>query len=404
MAVDDDALRSAIRGRSPLIVRGGCARWRAARLWTSAHLRAAEPDALVDVQLLADGELSGAAGAQAVARMRFAAQFLGDAATRAATLYLAQCDLDDELPALAREAPALPPFGARALRGVRARRLLWLNRAARVRSALHYDGYDSVLCCLRGRKALALLPPRAAAGARVRARAPHGLSPNHAEPHAFDANCALEAGDCVFIPQGWWHQVESEMNTLAISYWFAAPGTRALHAALGRNASCSAAPFVLREAARAVVQDEQRRRLDALARRALPGGSAPPSPAALAHALSRAPPATRTALLWAACPRALAAALLQLARQRARNWVARWVARGGARAAYALTVKLDEAGRGACAHGAAPALSDVLFAGARGHAVRALIVARADAYCERVGRTVLLRTLGIPEKKKGRGM
>ncbi|KAJ1635271.1 hypothetical protein T492DRAFT_863643 [Pavlovales sp. CCMP2436] len=41
---------AAARARSPLVIRGGCARWAVAKLWTDAHLRAAEHDTPVDVQ------------------------------------------------------------------------------------------------------------------------------------------------------------------------------------------------------------------------------------------------------------------------------------------------------------------------------------------------------------------
>lgn len=442
------ALAEAISSRTPLVVRGGCTRWRAARLWTSEHLRTTEPDAVVDVQVLgSDGELSGAAGAQNVMPMTLGA-FIQHPST--STLYLAQSDLDAELPSLARQAPALPPFGRAVLRGgSRARRHLWLNRGQRVRSRLHYDAYDNVLCCLRGRKTLVLLPPRAAADEHVRPCAPHSLSPNQAnpDPAALRASGALElrAGDCVYIPQGWWHEVDSEPETLAISYWWRTRGALALSAELSEELpedSCPAV-FVLREAARAVVRREQRRRLDALAHATLPDGRPPQSPVELAGALWRAhsarggddsaprasgraptrmlhgartqPSSARAlvarnaraqcaALVWASCPGALAAALMSLDGGSAPGFAQRWVARLDARSAFALTAKLDESGScaacgGTCSHSSAPRLGEVLFSpraeGAQPAALRMRLITQADRYSHRVCARVIPRALGM---------
>lgn len=401
----------------------------------------AEPGAIVDVHLLStDGELSGAAGAQAVSAMHLST-FLGDGSVSGVALYLAQCDLSD-LPALAREAPKIPPF----CRGVmpqdsETKRHLWLNRGQRVRSQLHYDGYDNVLCCMRGCKTLVLLPPRDAARKHVHPCPAHSLSPNQADPdpEALRSGRSLElrAGDCLYIPAGWWHQVDSEPDTLAISYWWHAAGARALAAELSDELpddSCAAA-FILREAARALVLREQRRRLDLLSRTALPAPRAPHSPADLATALVRAHAsceprwsgrpfqqrrvreehssaaltakaarAQTAALVWTACAHVLAAALLLLERRSAHGFVRGWAARLDARAAYALVCRLDEAGGcarcgDACARPSAPPLSEVLFACAAEEvgpsALRARLIQRADAYSHRVCAVVVPRTIGM---------
>lgn len=30
----------------------------------------------------------------------------------------------------------------------------------------------------------------------------------------------LRAGDSLYIPEGWWHQVHSDARTIAINYWW----------------------------------------------------------------------------------------------------------------------------------------------------------------------------------------
>jgi len=40
--------------------------------------------------------------------------------------------------------------------------------------------------------------------------------------------CDPQAGDALFIPAGWWHQVDSSAQTIAVNYWFATPKTTSL--------------------------------------------------------------------------------------------------------------------------------------------------------------------------------
>ena len=37
-----------------------------------------------------------------------------------------------------------------------------------------------------------------------------------------------QAGDALFIPEGWWHQVSSAPATIAVNFWWASPFTRSL--------------------------------------------------------------------------------------------------------------------------------------------------------------------------------
>ena len=38
----------------------------------------------------------------------------------------------------------------------------------------------------------------------------------------------LQAGDALFIPEGWWHQVDSEPTTTAVNFWWQSPFTKSL--------------------------------------------------------------------------------------------------------------------------------------------------------------------------------
>lgn len=100
---------------------------------------------------------------------------------------------------------------------------LWASPQA-TRSSLHYDPYSNCLCVLRGSKTVRLAPPSVTP--HLRPQPPTSASANHspldlaggdaacfASPAAAAAVAAavqvhsLAAGDALFIPEGWWHQV-----------------------------------------------------------------------------------------------------------------------------------------------------------------------------------------------------
>lgn len=155
------------------------------------------------------------------------------------TAYLAQCPImavtpgggelaPGPLAALAADAPLPAALAGRALTQIN----FWacLEEA---HSSCHYDPYHNVLCCVAGAKTVRLLPPTATG--TLAAQPAFHESANHspvdlAEPdlRAFPRlaaalpdlrSFALGPGDALFIPEGWWHQVESAPGTLAVNHW-----------------------------------------------------------------------------------------------------------------------------------------------------------------------------------------
>lgn len=104
-------------------------------------------------------------------------------------------------------------------------------------TTLHYDSNHNLLVVLRGAKQVQLFPPSATpaleAGRIYTQSANHSCLTVPAEPDdLFTAPriekapdlpwvARLAAGDVLFLPEGWWHQVDSAAHTVALNYWWA---------------------------------------------------------------------------------------------------------------------------------------------------------------------------------------
>ena len=110
------------------------------------------------------------------------------------------------------------------------------------RTNTHYDGNHNILIVLKGTKTIELCPPGVIKGSPI-----HSAHANHpalwrsdelgwnvtippsfeTELHAMRHNykpkavvVSISAGEAIFIPEGWWHSVESSANCLAVNFWF----------------------------------------------------------------------------------------------------------------------------------------------------------------------------------------
>ena len=225
--------------------------------WDAAYMRAAQPSTQVDVSVMRDeddGYLRGTAETHETIAMQFAEQFLaqldgveGASGWRrrpsALRYHLAQCPLE-LVPALQADAQELLGAACNAACSSLGRTTqplqtnLWFAIGATT-SGLHYDAYDNLLLLLRGRKNVLLLPP--SASAELAPRPAHGASANHSQLGAAElASLVASAptppltfellpGEALFIPEGWWHEVESpEEVTLGINYWWDGPSAALL--------------------------------------------------------------------------------------------------------------------------------------------------------------------------------
>jgi ferredoxin len=200
--------------------------------WSSLeYLRVAHPEVPVEVSLAVDGKLQGTVDEHESTSMAFGRTFLGqiDEACDGQwlprpsklQLHLAQCPLRT-LPCLERDAPPPPCLPTHPERSN-----LWFAVGVLV-SQLHYDCYHNLLQVVRGHKRVLCFPPWCTRS--LLPRPAHGPSSNHSQLTDAEvlAACPTEAilfdvtaGESLFIPEGWWHRVESSDHvTVALNHWW----------------------------------------------------------------------------------------------------------------------------------------------------------------------------------------
>lgn len=110
---------------------------------------------------------------------------------------------------------------------------LWMS-SSHTRSSTHYDPHHNLLCIVAGRKQVVLWPP--SASPLLYPMSLYGEASNHSavtlespdlsiHPRAthlmeYSQTVVLNAGDALFIPEGWFHQVDSDDLTIAINFWW----------------------------------------------------------------------------------------------------------------------------------------------------------------------------------------
>lgn len=116
---------------------------------------------------------------------------------------------------------------------------LWVSNQTTV--AAHHDGPNNVACCVAGKRRFTLFPPEQVAnlyiGPLEHTPAGQAISlvdfnepdfekfPKFKQALATAQVAELEAGDALFLPSMWWHQVESltPFNVLINYWWQTAP-------------------------------------------------------------------------------------------------------------------------------------------------------------------------------------
>lgn len=230
---------------APVILRGLCADWPARRAaagsWDdlARYLlrfdRGATAQAFVGDRAIAgryyyDGDLDGfnfTREALTIGQTLERIALARDDAT-APTIYMGSLPASDVLPGFAGENrtalldPAIEPR-------------VWIGNASNV--ACHFDTFDNLACIVAGSRRFTLYPPDTIGDLYVgpldhtMAGQPVGLAvgsaPGDPRYPRFDAVrdralvAELSAGDALYLPKLWWHQVEAqEPANLLVNYWW----------------------------------------------------------------------------------------------------------------------------------------------------------------------------------------
>jgi hypothetical protein len=122
---------------------------------------------------------------------------------------------------------------------------LWMN-LQQARSTLHYDGSDNILVLVAGTKHVTLISPIDTP--QLQPVPASDDNPNHSTMSFSEVEqlvselemngsqptsqliknayrVTLHAGDALYIPEGWWHQVLSEPCSMALNFWFSCTST-----------------------------------------------------------------------------------------------------------------------------------------------------------------------------------
>jgi len=204
---------------TPLLIRGFVHQWPKPPRWSLASLRERFGDTEIEIAANRDAhespELIFAALRRQIALREFLDRVEGEPSNDA-YLVARNAVLAGPLSALLDEVelptevfdPALLKVGV----------AMWLGPAGTL-SKLHHDESNTMLCQVIGRKRVRLVPPTMLEVVDT-ARGFHAMI-SADEVAAREAGCCyeatLEAGDAVFIPVGWWHEVESLSPSLSLA-------------------------------------------------------------------------------------------------------------------------------------------------------------------------------------------
>ncbi|KAJ1026968.1 hypothetical protein NDA16_002261 [Ustilago loliicola] len=152
--------------------------------------------------------------------------------------YLAQFDLFSKSPSLASEAPGLPHTRA-GPRGAQEqwRSNVWIGPAGTY-TPLHRDPYENLFAQVVGHKRVHLFAPKLAQYLYINKSGPQQNTSTIASEHELlhpaedrpllatalaseDAFVTeLHAGDVLYIPQGWYHCVQSLSTSASVNFWY----------------------------------------------------------------------------------------------------------------------------------------------------------------------------------------
>ncbi|VDN82558.1 unnamed protein product [Brugia pahangi] len=222
-----------IRNKKPVVIRGLVNQWPAFRKWNFSYFNELIGHRTVPIEIgnsYADSDWQ-----QVLMTFRTFIQKFIECENSDGPGYLAQHRLFDQIPELLDDIiiPDYCSFGEDGLDNVDIN--IWIGPSGTV-SPLHFDPKSNMFCQVVGRKFLRIIPATETENVyprqdgiltntsqfndlQIDVRCPDLTEfPRFREAHVFD--CTLYAGDCLFIPAGFWHYVFALDPSISVSCWF----------------------------------------------------------------------------------------------------------------------------------------------------------------------------------------
>lgn len=218
--------------RKPVVIKGLLDDWPAMHKWNTDYLREKIGDVVVPVRVkpksAPPGFFAGKPDEKLPMKQMSVSEYI-DLFEKGETtdVYLAGTSIPDYFPELEKDIPLLPYIDL----DRKLRKQFWLGIKGTV-APLHLDIWDNFLCQLTGGRRLVLFDPR-----DVNRLYPYGAFSS--APHISKINldtatsaefplldelvgyeAIVEPGDVLYMPPGWWHQVWTTADSIAVNFWW----------------------------------------------------------------------------------------------------------------------------------------------------------------------------------------
>lgn len=220
-------------GRSrPLLVRGGVSDWKAVADWDFDYLVSRVGDKEVDVSESVNGYFDldqSNGGVERCTKMSFRnfIESIDEGKEKDRKLYLQQASLAKCFPEICGDISEISYIPKRQ----KLFQNLWIGSKSNI-SPLHYDPANNFLAQISGQKSILLADPASTKNLYPfggMSGAPHVSQVRFPNPDIEKfpkvkgvklLSCTIDPGDMLYIPPGWWHQVETLRAGVSVNTWW----------------------------------------------------------------------------------------------------------------------------------------------------------------------------------------
>jgi len=220
--------RARIRRAQPVLIRGATESWPARYRWTPDHFKRNYGDRLLRVAHSRDHNVIYGAREGIPCDDMTVGEYVSLLQSSAPAERYLVAIIEETIPELLQDI-SLPSFCPRAPWSMTR---LWMSPQG-MGSPLHFDVPQNLFAQITGRKQVLLFPPRDAL--KLYPLPPYSRLPHYSRVDAERPDigrfprvkrtrpmrAVVEAGDLLFIPRLWWHQIRSLEFSISINFWWA---------------------------------------------------------------------------------------------------------------------------------------------------------------------------------------